>query len=237
MEKKRKEKKRAKAKAKVSKYLCKKKRRKGQKCRWRQRREYLEWPILLLSCTEAGCWWWLWTIAGGAESWWCRPSLGVKGTVTIEWGEGGLAARGLVGNPRCWTVSDGLVRLLHEWQRTGSSWAISSLPMWLSSAVAEATTRGGVREEQGMGVRWVVTPLTPPPLLPLRFDKRSLEKRGDQTGQDGNLHKSKKQKKSARQNKMNKKTKKYKKNIKSKGKKEMKRKKPPSRSDWLVKDK
>ena len=55
---------------------------------------------------------------------------------------------------------------------------------------AGAVARGGVREE-GAGV---VESLTPPPLLlllPLRFDKRNFEKRGDQTGQDGNLHKSK----------------------------------------------
>lgn len=71
----------------------------------------------------------------------------------------------------------GLTRL-QEWHRTGST----------GSEKESAGGAVGLLLRGMLGGGPAGTPLPP------RFDRRSLEKRGDQTGQDGNLHKIKEQK-------------------------------------------
>ena len=89
---------------------------------------------------------------------------------------GGLPARGLSGRHK-----RGLVRL-HEWQRTGSVGSAKRPPLddEDEEEVVVLGTGGGLWGFAGVGAGTT-------PLLPPRFDSRSLEKRGDQTGQDGNL--------------------------------------------------
>ena len=85
------------------------------------RREYLECAMTLLSCNGWAMLLLVVQLAGGAELWWWRASLGVKGTTRGEEGFADIGrmaaaavAKGLLGNHRC-TESKGLVRLLlHE---------------------------------------------------------------------------------------------------------------------------